>query len=97
MTLKTFAPSSAATVKVAATTTSGSGTLETYSAAVRVYNDGPNLAFVRFTHGAGTATSADIPVPAGAIETFTVPGIDTASVICSVGTASVYFTNGEGL
>lgn len=97
MTLKTFAPTGALTVPLAATTTSTSATLDRYSNAVRVYNAGPNTAFIRFTNGASTAVVTDIPFPAGGIETFTVATADTVSAICIAGTASMYFTNGEGL
>lgn len=96
MTLKTFFPSGT-TVSIAGTVASASATLDANSSAVRVFNAGPNVAFIRFTTGASTATGSDMPVAAGATETFTKGSANNVSVICASGTAAIYFTNGEGL
>ena len=96
MTLKAFAPSGA-TVKISATTASSSVSLDQYSACVRVMNAGPNIAFLKFSFGASTATLTDMPIAVGATEVFTDATSNTVSAICETGTASVYFTNGEGL
>ncbi len=96
MTLKTFFPSGT-TVSIAGTVASASATLDANSAAVRVVNAGPNMAFIRFTTGASTALLTDMPIAAGATETFTKASANTVSAICGTGTATLYFTNGEGL
>lgn len=100
MTLKTFSPAGGgvgSTVSIAGTIASASATLDAYSAAVRVFNAGPNVAFLRFTTGASTATGSDMPIAAGATETFTKGSATNVSAICASGTAALYFTNGEGL
>lgn len=97
MTLKAFAPSGAPTAKISATIASASVAIDQSSAAVRVMNAGPNIAFLKFSYGASTATITDMPIAVGATEVFTVATNNVASAICETGTASVYFTNGEGL
>lgn len=97
MTLKTFAPKGDATVPLAATVATASASLDKFSNACRVYNAGPNMAFIRFSTGATSAVVTDMPIPVGDIETFTKGSADTVAAICSAGTAALYFTNGEGL
>lgn len=98
MTIKTFAPAGTATATIAATAASASTALDGLSSAVRVVNAGPNIAFIRFTRGASTALATDMPISSGATETFTKGSADTVSAICSATqTATLYFTNGEGL
>jgi hypothetical protein len=98
MTLKTFAPKGDATVPLAASAATASATIDKFSNACRVYNAGPSLAFIRFSTGAATALTTDMPMPAGGVETFTKGSADTVAAICgAAGTASLYFTNGEGL
>lgn len=97
MTLKTFFPKGDATVSVAATTTSASATLDAHSNVVRVVNAGADTVFIRFGKGATTATATDMPVLAGATETFTKGDSTTVAVLAAASTATVYFTNGEGL
>lgn len=99
MTLKTFAPTSAATAAIAATTTSAAVNLDAYSNAVRVVNAGPNFAFLKFQTQAAPvdATLTDMPLAPGATETFTIGSADRVAAICATGTAALYFTNGEGL
>lgn len=96
MTLKAFAPAGP-TVQIAATTASASVALDPYSAVVRVFNAGPNIAFIRFSIGASTAVLTDMPVNVGATERFTDATSNMVSAICETGTAKLYFTNGEGL
>lgn len=70
---------------------------------VRLYNGGPDTAFFRFDDKNGVATTADIPIPSGAIEvmSFTVPygvvdGVYAVAITAS-GTAALYFTTGVGI
>lgn len=97
MTLKTFAPKGDATVPLTATVVTASATIDKFSNACRVYNAGPSMAFIRFSTGAASALTTDMPLPAGSVETFTKGSADTVAAICAAGTASLYFTNGEGL
>jgi hypothetical protein len=98
MTLKTFAPSGAATVKVAGGPTAGNIALDVNSSVVRVYNAGPDAAYVRFGSASDAATVNDIPLPAGAPELFTKGTAGYMSVITDAAkSALVYATNGEGM
>lgn len=97
MTLKTFAPNGSATVSIAATTTSASVTLDQFSNVVRVVNAGTDTVFIKFGKGATTATATDMPVLASATETFTKGDNTTVAARAATTTATVYFTNGEGL
>ena len=65
---------------------------------LRVYNAGPNTAFVRFGSGAQTAVASDTPIPAGLVENFFVEDSDNVAAICAATqTALVYFTPGNGI
>jgi hypothetical protein len=65
---------------------------------VRVLNTGAAPVFIAFgTSGVTTATTTGLPVPAGVVNTFTVPeGTTHAATIIAAATATVYFTVGEG-
>ena len=97
--INTFLPAGP-TVVVAATTASASATIPFGSAAnaisVRVYNDGPNLAFIAIGKGTATASVASIPIPPGAVEVLGKVANDTFAVVTLAGTANVYFTPGGG-
>lgn len=95
--MKTFAPSGSPTVLLAASTTTSSASLDPNSSTVRVVNVGASMAFIKFGTGALTATAADMPIASGATETFTKATADKVAAITSTGTATLYFTNGEGI
>ncbi|MES2323276.1 MAG: hypothetical protein V4633_13510 [Pseudomonadota bacterium] len=97
MTIKTFMPKGDATVTIAVTVASASGTIDSNSSAVRIHNAGTALAFIRFSTGASTAVTTDMPIASGATETFTKGTANTISAIAESGTATLYVTNGEGL
>lgn len=69
---------------------------------IRVYNAGPNPAFIRWgivAQGAVTASATtDMIIPVGNTETFNKgTGTDTFAAICSAAqTATLYVTAGEG-
>ncbi len=96
-----FTPTGA-TVNIAATGTTSAVALGTPSGqggmAVRVFNAGAATVFIEF--GVSTveaATASSMPVPAGAVETFSVgPSVTHAAAITASGTATVYFTPGQG-
>ena len=87
-----FTPGS--TVNIAATTSSNSATLAA-GMVVRVYNAGTVPVFIKF---GATATTSDTPIPPGIVEVFTDPsGATTVAAITASGTATVYFTSGQGI
>lgn len=96
-----FTPTGA-TVNIAATGSTGSVALGTPSGqggmAVRVHNAGAATVFIAFGTSAVTAaTASGIPIPAGAVETFSAgPSVTHAAAITASGTATVYFTPGQG-
>lgn len=95
-----FLPRVAGTVSIAATTASASVSVaaaNVQSPHVSIYNAGPNTAFVRWGVGAQTAVATtDMPIPSGATKTYTKGTADTFAAICATGTATIYFTPGEG-
>lgn len=101
--MNAFTPYGLDTVSLSATTTTGSVELNLRSgsiagAVVRVYNDGPDTVFVQFGGSSVAATTSNMPVPSGAIETFSIgPKITHMAGITASGTATVYVTAGEGL
>jgi hypothetical protein len=107
--VQSFQPTIGATVSRATTSVSSRVLLGGQPSApgqrfqVRIYNAGPDTAFIRFGDSTVTATSADVPIPSGAIEvmSFTVPEQDVTgaymAAITASGTATVYFTTGVGI
>lgn len=97
--INTFLPAGN-TVIVAATTVSSSVTIPfgvaVNAISVRVYNDGPNMAFISIGKGTATASTAGIPIPAGAVEVLGKVASDTFSAVTLLGSANVYFTPGGG-
>lgn len=98
MTIKKFMPG-AATVNLAAGVTSGNIALEPNASAVRVMNTGAGLAHIHFGYDntvvATTATS--MPLAAGATEVFTKGAASYVAAITPSGSATLYFTAGEGI
>ena len=101
MNIDVFAPvlpvlaisSSAASVSA----TLGAGIAASQVSIVRIYNQGPNTAFVRWGVGAQTAILTDLPLPSGDIETFDKGIADTFASICSAGSSAiVFFAVGRG-
>lgn len=98
--MRAFTPDPAATVKLAATTTTGrvqftAATRVSPDASVRLYNDGSTPVFVEF--GGSTVTAAlasGMPVPPGGAETFNPRGGTHVAGITAAGTADLYATPG---
>lgn len=88
----------AATVNVAASTTSARQTLSGAGGSLRIHNAGTTLAFVATGDSTIEAAAASsTPVPAGAVEIIGIPpGHTHAAAILASGTGTVYFTRGEG-
>lgn len=86
-----------ATTILTPTTSSDVDTFTPSYGRIRVVNIGPNIAFFRTNVGTTTAAVTDVPLLAGAIETFSVPANHTyCAAICATGSATVYVTVGSG-
>lgn len=100
--MNAFTPTGA-TVAVSATTVTSNAALSagntTNGFDLRVHNAGSALAFVAFgASSAITATTASMPVPAGAVEVFSCGSqITHMAAITASGTATVYATPGQGI
>jgi len=97
MTLKTFAPSGADTVLLAAGVASARVQLDPNSSVTRVVNDGASTAFLHFGDVNVVSTLTKMPIKAGATESFTSGSSSYVAAITASGTTNLYFTNGEGL
>lgn len=93
--IPTFAPGNV-TSNVVASTTSATAAMDANALVVRVYNSGSVTAFIRFGRTTATATTSDMPLPPGAVETFSKGSYDVLAAITASGTATVYVTSGEG-
>lgn len=105
-----FSPDFANTKSISATSTSSSvllatvdtnsGTLGQGYNVIRIVNNGPNAAFIRWgtASGVGAAVTTDMPMLAGTVEVFTKsPDATTIAAICAATqTASLFITAGEG-
>lgn len=88
------------TVNQAVTTTSATTAVvsDNYKAgSVRVYNSGPSTVFMKFGDSNVTVTVDNgVPVPSGAVEVYSLLRITHIACITASGTATIYFTPGEG-
>lgn len=95
-----FTPTGA-TVALSATGTSSQSAISGFpstsgSGVMRVVNAGTAIAFIKWGSSAPTATTADMPILPGAIEVFSVGTTTNVAAITASGTATVYFTPGNG-
>jgi hypothetical protein len=93
-----FRPSVAGTVTLAATTTTSRVAIATIAAPGewRIYNAGAVAAFIVDGDVAVVATTATgLPIAPGAVEVLTLSGTHIAGITAS-GSATVYFTPGDG-
>ena len=84
---------------LAVTATTGASTATSISPAPQemVTNTGSNTAFVAFGGSAVAATTTSIPIPAGAIEVFSLDStMGYVSALTSTSTTQLYFTGGRG-
>lgn len=100
-----FIPIDNATVTLACTTSTAARQYRSdigVGLSVRVYNAGPDVAYVRFTNGTSTATAPSgatkggMPIPVGDIEVFPTGTSTFVSAICPTSTATLFITPGEG-
>lgn len=102
---RTYAPSAPNSTASSSTTTTTSATALTVPSpaprnmVIRVFNAGAATVFIAFgTSGVTTAAATGLPIPAAGLGYFTVPeGTTHAATIIGAGTATVYFTAGEGI
>lgn len=88
----------ATTVSASATTSSaaGSGTLNAANTTMEINNAGTVTVFVRWGTGAQTATTSDYPVQAGHCKLVNKGQATNVAAITASGSATVYFTDGNG-
>ena len=91
-----FSP--AATVSLAATTTTGRVQLTGIGTTVEVQNPGTTTAFLKFGDSTVTAATTDYPLLAGQAKLIVRNPTDQTYVagIMASGTATLYFTTGDG-
>ncbi len=100
-----FAPIDGATTSISCSITSARAIVPGPGAAsktaLRIYNSGAVIVFVRVGGSTVTAAATDMPIPAGGVETFTVKNDDGApkyvAAITLSSTATLYVTAGEGI
>jgi hypothetical protein len=85
------------TVTLSATTTTGRVAFGVGGRNVQVYNAGSSTVFIKFGNETVVATASDMPVPAGAILSFDRGFNTNVAGITSAGTATAYFTVGDGI
>lgn len=103
--MKAFAPIDRATTTIAASTASARGAIAkqpTGRHQVRIANASGQLAYYRPCRSTEDATTADTPLPDGAVEVITVENSDASpithvAVILGAGSGAVYITTGFGL
>jgi hypothetical protein len=103
--MQAFLPVDNATVTVSASTTTARGEIKkrpTGSYQLRLFNGLSDTVFYKLGDSTVEATSADVPLPAGAVEVITVKNSDNdpdthVAVIAASGTGSVYASTGNGL
>lgn len=92
-----FAPGSTITVALSTTTTAAQ-TLPRGCDTFRLFNDSADKVFVKFgASDVAAATAADIPIPAGAVESFSHGSATHLTAILASGTGSLYVTGGTGV
>ena len=95
--IKTFAPNGDITAQLVAGVTSSRVAVDKNSNAVRVLNAGPNLAYIQFGDSTVASANTRMPIPVGNTELFTKANATHVAAICDSGSATLYFTSGEGL
>lgn len=91
--LKNFVPSTTTSVSA---TTSSARALVGAGPSVRLYNAGSATVFVAFGTDSVTATTSDMPVPAGTIEVLERGANTHLAALTASGTATLYVTAGLG-
>lgn len=97
-----FRPADRSTGSLNATTAGGANRMilkraGNEAAHVRLYNPGPSVLFVRFGDSTVTATTADLPLPVGAVEVLDATGASHVDAVTASGTSILYATCGKGM
>ena len=97
-----FRPADRSTALLNATTAGGASRVAlkrsgNEAAHVRLYNPGPSLLFVRFGDETVTASTADLPLPAGAVEVLDATGASHVDAVTASGATTLYATCGKGM
>ena len=100
MPLDLFSPYGTTTaVSVSGTTASGTLTVPTapMTSSVRIYNSAVVVCFIKFGVSGITATTSDMPIAPGGVETFEIgPGVTTIAGITGGTSGTLYATPGRG-
>ena len=96
-----FTPYGSNTTAVSVSGTTASGALNlpsaTMGSTVRVYNGTSVVVFIQFGDSTVTATTANMPIPAGGVEVFAIgSAITYIAGITASGTGTLYATTGRG-
>ena len=86
-------------VSVSGTTASGALNLPTQpmTSSVRVFNAASVTVFIQFGISTVEATTANMPIPAGGVETFEIgPAVTHIAGITASGSGTLYATTGRG-
>lgn len=84
-------------VILSASATSVSVALDSYNNVIRIYNVGPDPAFIRWDTSAQAAALTDMILPAGVLEAFNKGPASTLAAITSAAASCVlYITGGVG-
>lgn len=97
-----FRPADRSTGLLNATTAGGASRMAlkrsgSEAAHVRLHNPGPSMLFVRFGDETVTATTADLPLPVGAVEVLDATGASHVDAVTASGTSLLYATCGKGM
>ena len=98
--MNAFTPSIGETVSISATASNANASITMgNNSALMVTNTGTALCYTRWDDSAPTATTSDVPIPAGASIVFSVPdGVTHVAAICDSGeSTTIKFTPGEGV
>ncbi len=100
MPMELFTPYGTDTTAVSVSGTTASGALNLPSSvpsSVRVYNSTAVTVFIQFGISTVTATTAKMPIPAGAVEVFEIgTGVTHIAGITAGTTGTLYATTGRG-
>ncbi|WP_200672507.1 hypothetical protein [Methylorubrum rhodesianum] len=97
-----FRPADRSTGSLNATTAGGANRMAlkrtgSEAAHVRLHNSDPSMLFVRFGDAAVSATTADLPLPVGAVEVLDATGASHVDAVTASGASLLYATCGKGM
>jgi hypothetical protein len=93
--MRAFKPGS--TVSLSVSSSTASVALGSQAETVRIFNATAVTVFVRFGTDSATAALTDMPIPAGAVESFAPSRANFIAGITASGAGTIYVTVGEGV